>query len=203
MLIVGYLVNLMVMFNEVEMAIWSFLMASLHVVSKLWWLIVGYLVNLMVMFYEVEMAIWSFLMASLHVVSKLWWSIVDLMVDLMVIFHKVEMSIGYLKFLHGKSTRGVQIMMVNSKGNPWEVKLLPLLSGTQLLQPGPICSSLDAQTMSSSGYYSDSSHGSSYEGSYEYGGSSSSSGSGYSSSSSEEGLENFYIAKGQLYLRSI
>ena len=107
------------------------------------------------------------------------------------------------EFFDVKSTRGVQIMMVNSKGNPWEVKLLPLLSGTQLLQPGPICSSLDAQTMSSSGYYSDSSHGSSYEGSYEYGGSSSSSGSGYSSSSSEEGLENFYIAKGQLYLRSI
>ena len=73
----------------------------------------------MVMFNEVEMAIWSFLMASLHVVSKLWWSIVDLMVNFMVIFHKVEMAIGYLKFLDGKPTRGVQIMMVNS-GLPGE-----------------------------------------------------------------------------------
>ena len=154
----------------------------------------------MVMFNEVEMAIWSFLMASLHVVSKFWWLIVDLW-NLIVFF--LWSWNGYSIFFDVKSTRGVQIMMVNSKGNPWEVKLLPLLSGTQLLQPGPICSSLDAQTMSSSGYYSDSSHGSSYEGSYEYGGSSSSSGSGYSSSSSEEGLENFYIAKGQLYLRSI
>ena len=53
-------------FHEVEMVILSFLMASLHVVSKLWWLIVDYLVNLMVIFNEVEMAI---LMASLHVVS--------------------------------------------------------------------------------------------------------------------------------------
>ena len=41
------------------------------------------------------------------------------MVNFMVIFHKVEMAIGYLKFLDGKPTRGVQIMMVNS-GLPGE-----------------------------------------------------------------------------------
>ena len=71
----------MVMFNEVEMATWSFFMASLHVVSKFWWLIVDYLVNSIVFFNEVETAIWSFLMASLHVVSKLWRLIVDYLVN--------------------------------------------------------------------------------------------------------------------------
>ena len=56
-------------------------------------------------------------MASLHVVSKLWWLIVDYLVNLMVIFSWSWN--GYLKFLDGKSTRGVQIMTVNS-GLPGE-----------------------------------------------------------------------------------
>ena len=80
-------------------------------------LIVGYLVNLMVMFNEVEMAIWSFLMASLHAVSKFWWLIVDLMVNLIVFF--LWSWNDYSIFFDVKSTRGVQIMMVNS-GLPGE-----------------------------------------------------------------------------------
>ena len=64
----------------------------------------------MMMFNEVEMAIWS-----LQVVSKLWWLIVDYLVNLKVVFS--WSWIGYLKFLDGKPTRGVQIMMVNSGFN--------------------------------------------------------------------------------------
>ena len=51
-------------------------------------------------------------MASLHVVSKLWWLLVDYLLNLMVMFH--EVCVGYLKFLDGKSTRGIQIVRVNS-----------------------------------------------------------------------------------------